>query len=361
MRIAHSVSLSLKLPVIIAGLCLIAALAVAILGYVDSRKALIAQTLDGFDILIDERSDALERWFSATQANVLTLAANPTVGNAMQALASAFHLMTDADGLQAAYITNNPHPFGERHLLDKATEPLPYHFQHGAYHPFFRESFETTEFHDIFLLSASGDVIYSVAKKSDFATNFVSGPYRESGLAEVFRAARDGIPGQVYFADFAPYAPSGDMLAFFVATQIVNAEGGLTGIFAVQITPDQIDTILNKPAGLGETGVIYLVGADGITRYTSRFSDDGPVLRDLGQFAHVMADLNNGFVSFTDVIGINGARSIAEVNQIDGFGKPWRVVAEKQMTEVLRPVVAMRNHMLLVSGLAVIVATVLGV
>jgi len=43
-----------------------------------------------------------------------------------------------------------------------------------------------------------------VFKELDYATNVVSGEYKDTDLGNAFRAARDGAPGSEYFFDFKP-------------------------------------------------------------------------------------------------------------------------------------------------------------
>ena len=229
MRKLNAIPFSLKLPVIIAGLCLLSSLTVAVLGYADSRRSMVTQAQHSFDILIDERAQALENLFATLEIDLRNLVASPATLSAAQALGSSFHLMTDPASLQAAYGANNPNPVGQRHLLDQAAEALPYNFQHGAFHPGLRQTLETTGFDDIFLVSPDGDVIYSVTKAADFASNLETGTFRETGLGQAFRAARYGGRDAFSFTDFAPYGPRGNDVLSFLSAQILNAEGGVAG------------------------------------------------------------------------------------------------------------------------------------
>ena len=42
---------------------------------------------------------------------------------------------------------------------------------------------------DIFIFDLDGNLVYSVYKELDYATNFISGPYASSGLGDAFRSA----------------------------------------------------------------------------------------------------------------------------------------------------------------------------
>ena len=45
------------------------------------------------------------------------------------------------------------------------------------------------QFYDIFIISPSGDVVYTAAREADYQTNLISGPYSQSGLASLFKRA----------------------------------------------------------------------------------------------------------------------------------------------------------------------------
>ena len=70
---------------------------------------------------------------------VASYANDPTFIGALSSFSSSYNLMIDSEGLRAAYITNNPNPPGEQALLDQPPEAVPYHFQHGRFHPYFRD------------------------------------------------------------------------------------------------------------------------------------------------------------------------------------------------------------------------------
>jgi len=77
--------------------------------------------------------------------------------------------------LQDLYITNNSYPTGEKHKLDFARDGSRYSQAHRHYHPWFRKLLEERGYYDIFLISTDGDVIYSVFKELDYATNLLHG------------------------------------------------------------------------------------------------------------------------------------------------------------------------------------------
>nr|MCG6364332.1 cache domain-containing protein [Vibrio fluvialis] len=79
---------------------------------------------------------------------------------------------------------------------------------------------------------------------------------------------------QYYLDDFAPYYPSYEAAASFIATPIFD-NGQRIGVLAFQMPVDEINHIMTfnnqwLENGLGRTGESYLVGGDGLIRSQPR-------------------------------------------------------------------------------------------
>ncbi len=299
--------------------------------------------------------------FDDLGSDVVALGRDPTVIEATKAFQSAYNLMIDPAGLQAAYIADNPNPIGERHLLDQPPGAVPYHFQHGRLHPYLRQVWQTAGYDDVFIFNIDGDMMYSVTKEPDFATNFLTGPYADSGLAKALRAAVEGEVGQVYFADFAPYAPSPVAAAGFVATPVAAEDGGIMGVFAIQLPSEQIARIVNDPLGLGETGEIYVIGPDQRTRSPSRFADRFGLYEPVDGLAQVAAALAGEAGHVMSAHRQDGTEVFAMGQALAVFGQNWGLVAEIDRTEVNAPMIAARNKMVLVSLIVAGAAVLIGI
>jgi hypothetical protein len=74
--------------------------------------------------------------------------------------------------LQADYIARNPNPVGEKDRLLAAPGGSRYDAAHARYHPLFKRAANTVGFYDINLMdAATGDVVYTVVKETDFGSN----------------------------------------------------------------------------------------------------------------------------------------------------------------------------------------------
>jgi methyl-accepting chemotaxis protein len=179
--------------------------------------------------------------------------------------------------LQQDYIAKNSNPLGSKDALVKTQNGSAYDILHQEYHPTLRKYLQTYGFYDIFIVEPdSGHIVYSVFKELDYATSLKTGPYKNSGLAEAFT---QGMALQneddTVLIDFAPYLPSYDAAASFIASPIMR-DGERFGILIFQMPIDGINNIMTnkqswRDTGFGESGETYLVGGDGLLRSQSRF------------------------------------------------------------------------------------------
>ena len=186
-------------------------------------------------------------------------------------------LDSESIALQYEFIAGNEHPLGHKDELTTPDLQSSYGQIHSRIHVKFRDFVRSFGFYDLFLVNAdTGDVVYTVFKELDFSTSLIDGPYAETGLGEVFRKVNDlGTPDAVAITDFAPYGPSYDDQAAFIASPIFDGSTKL-GVLIFQMPVDRINELMTyggewKKAGLGDSGETYLVGADGRSRSMSRF------------------------------------------------------------------------------------------
>jgi len=159
--------------------------------------------------------------------------------------------------------------------IDKTIEILSSADSHNP-HGYLQNFTETYGYYDLFLINLQGDVFYSVAKEADYQSNLINGPYRNSGLAELFNKVRQR---QTYvMVDFAPYAPSNHEPAAFIGYP-VKENGKLTYVLALQLSSDKINALMQLRDGMGETGESYLVGPDKRMRSDSFLDPEGHSLK----------------------------------------------------------------------------------
>jgi class 3 adenylate cyclase len=185
---------------------------------------------------------------------------------------------SEACYLQYHYIVENDAPMGQKDILESSkTDKSDYAAEHQKYHKTLRDIVKQFGFYDLFLVDLeTGDVVYSVYKETDFATNFYTGPYKDSNLGDLIRRLKKSNDiDRAQVADFEAYRPSYGSPAAFMGITLSNST--LTeGALIIQVPVDEINKIMTgnnnwQNDGLGETGETYLVGDDFKMRSNSRF------------------------------------------------------------------------------------------
>ncbi len=131
---------------------------------------------------------------------------------------------------------------------------------------FYKKYVQLYGYYDLFLINPDGYCFYTVAKEKDYKSNFENGKYADSGLGKLFRQVKSS--GKFGIADFAPYAPSNDEPAVFVAQPVMN-NGKIELVVALQLSLKAINDIMQQREGMGKTGETYLVGSDKLMRSDS--------------------------------------------------------------------------------------------
>jgi len=131
----------------------------------------------------------------------------------------------------------------EKEALEYLIADGEYHAHHKKYHGSFRELLVERNYYDLYFFDGKGNMIYSVYKDFDFATNFGSNTnllaefskYQSSGLGEAFRAAQSE-PNVIAVSSWAPYGPQASVASFMVKAVRTQDEAALiVGYMGVQL------------------------------------------------------------------------------------------------------------------------------
>ncbi|MEM7544039.1 MAG: methyl-accepting chemotaxis protein [Pseudomonadota bacterium] len=362
MKLFDNLKVSLKLPVLIVGLSILVAICTGTVGFLNNKASLTAAVQEELRVAASSRISMLEDWKERVSDGISTQVLNPAIIDATTAFTGSFAAISDnpEQRLQRLYIGDNPNPVGQKDKLENAGDGSAYSDVHAAYHPYLRKYQRDYGYYDIFLFDPQGNLVYSVFKELDYATNFVTGQWATTGLGKVFREALgSGASAEPAFVDFEPYGPSADAPASFVAKPIFDAAGTLIGVLAFQMPVDKMNAVLQGALGLGETGETFLVGEDGLLRSDSRFSETTDILSTSAEPQVTAAAASGTAGSFR---GLNrfGHDVIAQYIPFSLAGVNWMVVAEQDVSEALAGVTKLRNTMLLNTLIVSAVALVIG-
>jgi len=193
--------------------------------------------------------------------------------------------------LQYSFISNSKFNLGEKDQLYDIQNNTTYGKTHAKYHDTYRSYLNQFGFYDIFIVNPSGDVVYSVYKELDYATNLLNGPYANTALASAFNGAKSLNKGESFVTELKKYLPSYDAPAQFISSPIFNGEK-FVGTLVFQIPVAKIDHIMTgnrnwKELGQGLSGETYLIDRDKKMMSISRF-----IAEDEAGFLESMKNLN---------------------------------------------------------------------
>ncbi|MBI1340538.1 HAMP domain-containing protein [bacterium] len=349
MKVLDRLPIAQKLLFVISGSALAFGGAIGASGYLTAASELESLAENKLTAVAEDRAKAATDYLAAIDSDLQIMVTSPMVREALSAFSSGW---AGIEGdrttvLQGLYITNNPNPTGQKEKLDAARDGSAYSSAHATYHPWMRTFLQERGYYDVFLFDTSGDLVYTVFKELDFATNLNTGQWADSGLGDVFRSARELPAGEVAFVDFAPYAPSFDAPASFIAAPMFDDAGVRKGVLAFQMPISRINSIMGSTSGLGETGQAFIFGSDGLLRTDAPRFEESTLLKAKTN-ASLLGSLS-GDTTLLRTSGLSGEPVIAAVNEIEFHGVTWRVAAEMDQAEAMSGLVNLRNQWMLIA------------
>ena len=244
-------------------------------------------------------------------------------------------------------------------MLDEGKDDSQYSQTHSQFHPWFREFARERGYFDIFIFDLEGNLVYSVFKKSDYATNFEDGEFKDTDLGNAFRAAAEAEkPGSLSFFDFKPYAPGNNAPASFISAPVTDTSGQIIGVLAFKMPVDRINKILGQTKGLGESGESILVGKDMLVRNDTRHFSDSILKRKVDH-----EGVQRALGGETDIVvyeAPNGIVKEAAFAPLDFQGQRFALVTQLDYDEANAPVIELRNYMLMLGAAALVLIGLVG-
>ncbi|MEP3045651.1 MAG: methyl-accepting chemotaxis protein [Roseibium sp.] len=358
----NKLTIRAKIPLAIVGFAIAVGAGVGTASYISAANETHNLTENRLLSVAQSRRTEIKDYLGVVVEDLEIVAHLPFTAQAVREFKASW---SEIDGdhtavLKKTYITDNPNPLGEKHKLDKGPADTGYDAVHGKYHPWFRELLERRGYYDIFLFDLDGDLIYTVFKEEDYATNFKTGggKWADTNLGNAFRAGLTAAKDAISFFDFKPYAPSNGAPASFMSTPIFEGSERV-GVLVYQMPIDNINAIMAHKEGLGETGETVIVGADKLFRNDSRFTDDNDILASKLDGSAITAALDG-----KEAFGIS--KEYRDLNMIEVavplefHGVNWAILALQGVDEANMPLAHLRNLMLLVAGILFALAAIGG-
>jgi len=352
--------ISTKFPFIIVALSLIAAFITGLVAYRESSHELQLAAQRQLTALVETRRSNLNTFINSVTAEIELLAGTRSVKQAMLEFTKGWKELgpTANAHLIRHYISLNRRESKE--LLADAGDGSLYSKVHRNFHPDFRKTLQSFGYHDVFLIDPAGNLLYTVVKEIDFATNLTAGQWQNSSLARAFQIAiRSPNPTTLVFEDFEKYQPSNGAPAAFLAKPILDDNQQALGVLAIQLPTERLNKIMQVTSGMGKSGETYIVGPDLLMRSDSRFSKKSTILKTKVETSSVKNALNNeaGVHIVKDYRGISVLSAYIPLRVVD---TNWAILAEIDEAEVLAPIKNMQDFMIIAGIIIGIIIAVLG-
>ena len=340
-----NIKLSVKLPLIVIISCLMTGSIIQINNFREFEKNYNLEVNDKISSLVESKKLDLERYLGSIEDDLNFNSVNPFLHDAVRDFTLGWkdlqsRNINPTDYLQEHYIDKNPNPIGKKEELDYANDGSSYSNAHKRYHGWMRSFLRERGYYDIFLFDMEGDLIYTVFKERDFATNIVTGKWKDTDLAEIFKKTKSLKDKDHVFFDFKPYPPSNNIPAAFVSTPIIDENGKVIGILAFQMPIDNINYIIKNTVGMGRTGEISLIGQDFLLRNDSKFSEESTILKRKVDIKSVREALSGKKGTIKD-IDYDGAIVLSAYNYIDFKNVRFAFLGAIDIDEVMEPINAL--------------------
>lgn len=326
-------TLTTKIVAAIFGFCVLTGTAVAALSalqtYAQHRKDAERRVADARDAVGAEIASNLRQ----TSAFLRVFAASPATREAFFTFSAVFAGLSSDERAQLAGRYAGDEAVAAP--LRSTAEPLAdssYDLHHTLHHRHIRRALLESGHRDALLVDGSGNVVYSVRKRRDFATNLLTDD-PESVAAKAFIAAfANTAPNIVSFSDIGIYRPFGANPTGFLAIAVPDETGAAAGAILVQIQDPNFAAAIRRAPALGESGEVLIVGEDYVLRNETRFVNAEPLTHKI-QTEGVRRGIEGERETFL-YEDYRGNRVIAAVMPVDALNVRWAVVAKTDLREI---------------------------
>ncbi len=259
---------------------------------------------------------------------------------------------------QYYYIKKNTHPFDEKGKLTAGDDTSTYSTFHEQFHPQLSAYLKTFGLADLKFVNHDGLVVYSVNKELDFGTNLLTGPYRESRLAQAVKSTlKSRNSDQSVIVDFVKFAPALGKPRLFLVNPVVDAWGNHVGAIVFELSDERVDSIISSRGEAYESERSFIIGKD--MRLRSRLPiTQQEILNEAPatDAATVALTKEQGIITYYDEAT---GEVFSTFSRIDIPMLQWSLLTEVNGAEVKAPNLALSHLLYISSALTFILGVVL--
>lgn len=303
--------------------------AAGVFSYYETKEELLNSSAATLESLRNSNKEQVENYFRERTRNVETLAASGTIITAIQAFEQVWRQGKDHPAYQEAE---------SAHTKEIKMESARYGFTNAS------------------LISEQGDVIYQIKPQADLGTNLLSGQYASSVLGQTVQKVAKLQSTEM--SDLGRYKASGNQPGVFISVPIYE-RGVVIGQLAVEVSLEYISRQLNRREGLGETGKIYMVGADKLMR-SELGSEQNTLLNQQVDTEIVKEALFSPQSTGTkQSIDYLGKEVLVSYDKVTVGKHNWVILAEIDMTEIMKGPNQIMQTMILFNGIVLLLIVII--
>ena len=323
------------------------------------KQDAVQQASENLQLIRDIRIAQLESEVKTIYSEIRFWAESKPVEEGMSQILNAWYELSLNPKVDAKrlYITENPlHPNYTADYLNAGDDSL-YSYFHEKMQTLLRGLTKYRGYYDVFLIANDGDIVYTVYKEDDYATNLLTGKYKETTLAQGFREVQDNTNlNHVSLLDFIPYAPSNNVASSFIQTSIIDSNNKTQGVLAFQLPSEPIDKILKGIDSKYKKINIMAVGPDYLMRnrinkrvITEKFNSNAVDKALMGESGSEQVLNDKGINEMVTYAPFNFSLNILGATNKN----TWAIIVKQDMAEIMKPVEDnIKKWLSLLAGLA---------
>ncbi len=299
--------------------------AAGLFAYSESKQELLSSSKATLEALRNSNKEQVENYFRERSRNLDTLAASSTIISALSEFRGVWEQGRESPAYQEVEFTRTK---------ELKMEVARYGFANA------------------YLVNDKGEIVYETKPQKDLGTSLLMGQYADSVLGQTVQLALKGQTTEM--SDLSYYEPSGSNPGVFMATPIFE-NGFIIGQLAVEVSLDYVSRQLNRREGLGETGKVYLVGADKLMRSQLGEAEETRLKQQVNTPIVDQVLLTQQFQGTTVGLDYRGQEVLVSYDQVKVGKRTWAILAEMDMTEILSGANRIMNAMIVFNGVVLLV------
>ncbi|MCF6189353.1 MAG: cache domain-containing protein [Cocleimonas sp.] len=309
----------------------------------DARQEAIAQASQRLALTRDIRIAQLKSEVKTIYSEIRFWADSKPVQEDMGKIIQSWNELSSNPKARARqlYITENPLSPNYKADFYKADDGSSYSENHEIAHKLLKGLTKRRGYYDVFLIANNGDIVYTVFKEDDYATNLLTGKYKESTLAQGFREVKENTNlNHVSLFDFVPYAPSKNAPSSFIQTSIIDVNNKTQGVLAFQLPVEPIEKIIGKIFEAGQEQVLA-VGSNYMLRHRINEETIKEPIRSEAIERALKGE--TGVEQLEDYTGKKTITAYAPFNFSNNrlgntAENTWAIIAKQEVSAILKPV-----------------------